>query len=146
MVTVRVSSEYPVTQEHLWKHLLRSSTLVYVTFDMQEFSAAESFPEQWQEGTEVVTDVQIFGLATVKDYKIKFTKVDESVGEIHTEESGGSVKKWNHIMRAERITSKSCRYTDEVEIQGGVATPLIYAYASYMYRRRQRYLRELLLI
>jgi hypothetical protein len=146
MTTVTVSSEYPVPQEHLWKQLVQSSTLVYITFDMQKFSQADSFPEYWQAGTEVVTDVEIFGIVTVKDYQIKFTKVDEQAGEIHTEESGGSVKKWNHIMRAEHLTSKSCRYTDIVEIDGGWATPLVCAYARYMYRRRQRYLEELLLI
>jgi hypothetical protein len=146
MKTVIVSTELPAPPERVWELLQLSSTLVFVTDGRQQFSEADRFPVVWTAGTRVVTDVRLLGRVTVKDYEIYFSKIDHRSLCMQTQESGSSVKRWNHTMQIDHISGESgcCRYTDTIEIDAGWSTSVACAYARFSYRYRQRRWIELL--
>lgn len=44
----------------------------------------------------------------------------DGVFEIYTNEHGGPARIWNHRLTFEPVGESACRYTDEIEIEGGL--------------------------
>jgi hypothetical protein len=62
---------------------------------------------------------------------------------VMTNESGGFVRVWNHDARFKPLGPARCSYTDTIEIDAGLLTPLVVAWAHMQYRVRQRRWRQL---
>ena len=60
-----------------------------------------------------------------------------------SDEHGGVVRTWRHELVVASIDDTSCRYTDRIDIDAGILTPVIVAFAHVFYRYRQRRWREL---
>lgn len=57
--------------------------------------------------------------------------------ELRTQERGGVVKRWDHRLTFEPRGERACRYTDEVTLDAGPATPLVRLFAAALFRWRQ---------
>jgi hypothetical protein len=58
--------------------------------------------------------------------------------EIFTNEHGSLLKIWNHCIRVEPLSRSVLRYTDETEMDAGILTLFVWAFAHLFYRHRQR--------
>lgn len=142
---VTVSSALPVSADKAWDLLSRADTLLFVTRGLMGFRALSgAFPERWQQGKTEQARILLFGLLPAWKHNIHFERVDASAGELMTREAGGLIKTWDHLMTVEAKGEGDCRYTDRVEIEAGILTPFVWAYASAFYRYRQRRWRKLI--
>ena len=80
----------------------------------------------------------MFGLGPSSPHDVQVVRVDEAQGEIETQESGGLARVLNHRMRVEPVSGVASRYTDCIEVQAGLLTPLVWLFAKGFYRYRQR--------
>jgi hypothetical protein len=56
---------------------------------------------------------------------------------------GDLVRVWDHLVTIEETTAGKTRYTDRLEIEAGILTPLVWLYGQVFYRHRQRRWRKL---
>lgn len=84
------------------------------------------------------TRVRLFGKGPSSPHNVQVVRVDEGHGEIETEESGGLVRVWNNRMHVEPVSEAGCRYTDRIQVQAGLLTPLVWLFAVGFYCYRQR--------
>ncbi len=135
-----IRTRLPASADTVWSFLLESSTLEYITRGWVTFFPTGSLPPVWEEGQVVRTNVALFGSRKYQPYTIHFVEVNSNTLTIRTKESGGMVKTWNHTMRItpDDQSSQYCYYTDIVDIQAGMYTPLVWLYAKLYYLRRHR--------
>ncbi len=140
---VRVSTDLDAPAASVWEATKRSATLVHVTRGMLGFAGAGRFPEEWREGDVVRTRLMFFNVLPAWAHELRIVRVDERNREIYSNERDALVPLWNHRIKVEEIPPSRCRYTDEIEINAGLLTPLVWLYAHLFYRYRQRRWREL---
>jgi hypothetical protein len=99
--------------------------------------------DSWQEGETVVGWVFLFGVLPFSRHHLQVARINDEVRILTSRERGGLIRAWNHDIQVTPIDAGACRYRDTVEIEAGVVTPLIAAYASWFYRMRQRRWRAL---
>jgi hypothetical protein len=127
----------------VWQALIKRDTFLHVTRGWLGFRGADQWPEVFREGLEIETRLVFFHLIPGWRHRLRIVRVDKRRLELASEEAGGIVRRWNHRIRLARDTEQSCRYTDEIEVQAGMLTPFVWAYAHLFYRYRQRRWRRL---
>jgi hypothetical protein len=63
--------------------------------------------------------------------------------ELYTNESSGPVRTWNHRLTFEPTGETSCRYSDQVEVEGGIMTAPSALFVKVFFRYRQWRWRQL---
>ncbi|WP_220348675.1 hypothetical protein [Alkalilimnicola ehrlichii] len=122
----------------------QSNTLLYVTKGFLGFSGSDRFPREWREGATEETRLLFFGVVPGWRHRLTFQEISDAKRELATCEGGGLVPIWNHLIKVEELEGQACRYTDDVEIQAGPLTLLVWLYANVFYRYRQWRWRSLL--
>jgi hypothetical protein len=145
-VRILVATLLPAPADRVWEALQRIETLQRVAAPLLHFRAAEAggLPALWREGTVARLRLYLFGLLPLGSHTIRVDVADRKRGEIHTRESGGMAPVWNHTIRIAAVGAGATRYSDEVEIRAGMRTPLVWTFAWFFYRHRQRRWRTLL--
>lgn len=136
---VRVHTHLPISAETACALALRPQTLRYVLRPL--LSTNDDVPDRVEEGDEIAARLYVFGVLPAWRHRIRLVSVLPT--EIHSQESGGPVRSWRHRLIFEETSAGHCRYTDEVEIDAGLLTPLVAAVAHLMYRWRSRRWRTL---
>ena len=137
--TVQARTILPGTAYRVWKLLLLKDSFLYFTGGLMSYTDTDQWPKRlFTEGKSLKTRVKVFGLAPSSAHHVQVVRVDEARGEIETNESGGLVRVWNHRMRVEPVSETTCRYTDRIELEAGILTPLVWLFAVLLYRYRQR--------
>jgi hypothetical protein len=137
-VKATITSELNISADDAWQLVKKSSTLTFVTKGLLSFSDSDHFPTEWVEDSRVVSRLRFFGIIPAWNHQIHFQKVSDSELEITTEEQGGIVSKWKHRIKISSINKGATSlYTDEVEIEAGLLTPVVWLYANLLYRYRQ---------
>jgi hypothetical protein len=63
--------------------------------------------------------------------------VDNEKRELYSNEGGGLIPVWNHLITVKPVNENECQYADIVNIGAGLLTPVIWLYAHIFYRYRQ---------
>jgi hypothetical protein len=134
----------PCTPERCCEEVLATRLLRYVTSPMLCFDPIEPpvLPERWED-SEYLVSLRVFGLIPFGRQIIGISRRDRSreFGRFHAEVRdngrGTFVSKWDHLVTIE-AQGDGCRYTDRVEVQAGLLTPLVWLFAWFFYRHRQR--------
>jgi len=69
---------------------------------------------------------------------LNWERIDQEKREIQTREYDAMIRRWDHRLHFEPAGDNKCRYTDDIEIQAGVLTPLVWLWAEWFYRHRQK--------
>lgn len=141
---VKISSVFNAPADKVWALVKRSDTLLFVTRGLLGFSGAHHFPTEWREGSTENTCLLLFILVPAWGHSITFQEVSASKRVLSTNEGGGLVPVWNHLIHVVPDQSGTCTYTDDVEVQAGALTLLVWLYAHVFYRYRQFRWRTLL--
>lgn len=137
--SLRVSTILPAPASRVWGLLPLKDTFLYITRGMMSYTDTDQWPTRlFTEGTTLTTRVRLFGWGPSSPHKVAVVRVDDAQGEIETKECGGLVRVWNHQMRVEPVSGVECRYTDCIEVQAGLVTPLVWLFAALFCRYRQR--------
>ncbi len=118
--------------------------LRYVSSPVVRFVAIDppAFPERWEDGNYRV-GLRIFGWIPLGSQVIGISRGEFSDGDsgfrAQLRDNGHSAlaTKWDHWITVESAPG-GCRYTDRIEIQAGLLTPLVAAFAWFFYGHRQR--------
>lgn len=139
----RIETGLPNSAEKVWEALLQRDTFLYITRGMLGFRGSDQWPEVFRQGIEIETRLVFWHVIPGWKHTMRIVKVDEENLELVSEESGGPVRQWNHRICLERHGAQRCRYTDEINIEAGLLTPAIWAFAQLFYRYRQMRWRRL---
>lgn len=136
-MVARISTELGAPVEAVWALVKRKETLLYVTRGVMGLPDAGAWPEEWREGVEVAGRVRLFHVLPGWEHSMRAVSLDEQRRELRTQERGGFVKRWDHLLKAEALPGGRTRYTDEITIEAGALTPVVWAFANAFYRYRQ---------
>ena len=137
-MVVRVSTVLPTSPDRAWEAVQRPDTLRYITRGLLGFRPLGEVPDTLSEGLTVRLRLMFFHALPAWKHEITVVRLDDGAREIYTNERGGPVRSWNHLIRIEPGSRDGeTRYTDEIEIAAGPMTPLVWLYAQLFYRYRQ---------
>ncbi len=143
---VNVSTIIDASPDKVFEVVKTKKLLFHVMHPMARFkiiSPLDDF-ETWKEGETYVGWSFLFLFIPVWKRKNYIEKIDEDNHTIQSRESGEiGLKKWDHLIKVEKTENGKTHYTDIVEINAGIFTPLYFLFASLFYRHRQRRWRAL---
>ena len=130
---------------HVWDLVQQPKTLEFIASPLVRFVPLQPnvWPDRWQPGRHQ-TGMLLFGLLPMGTHWI-----DISVPSPHTVRDNGHgqlVRVWDHWITLQALPDGRTKYTDLVEVQAGILTPFIWAFAFVFYRHRQRRWHQLLAI
>ncbi len=139
----------PCAPKACWEAVQTPRLLQYVAQPMLRFVplAPSTWPARW-EPRQYLVSVRLFGWLPLGHQWVNISGQDRSdeLGRFHVElrdnGRGTLMSKWDHRITIEAAGDAS-RYTDRVEIQAGLLTPLVWLFAWFFYRHRQRRWRQL---
>ena len=136
MVTVTVKGEYDVDAQTLWRHVVRYDTLQAL---MNAGAVRVALPEgEEREGDDVQLTFRLWGRLPVGRWRIRVVERDDARLRLRSEESGAGVRRWAHTIQIAPVAPARARQTDTIEIEAGILTPLIAAFARREYAARHR--------
>jgi hypothetical protein len=124
-----------------WDLVSRSATLRHVARGVLGFRGA--LPDRWEAGQEVTVRLLAFNLVPVNEHALALKRVDGDAHVLVTEERGGILRTWDHRISITPDPPTGCRYTDEVDVDAGLLTPVAWAIGHLFFRYRQARLRGL---
>jgi len=148
-VIVEHSTHLACPPEKCFRELKTTRLFEFVSWPIVRFDPVDppQFPRTWEERTYLVR-ASVFGLIPVGRQRIDITGRNRSgetrsfFVELRDNGRGTLVSKWDHVITV-READTGCLYTDRVEIEAGLLTPLVTAFAWCFYRHRQRRWRQL---
>jgi hypothetical protein len=145
MATVERFVELEATPDLVWQAVKTPAAFRTVTRGLLRMPAIANRDGEWHEGETVVGWVFLFGFVPFSRHHLHIAAIDNEHRVLRSQEHGGLVRLWNHEIEVEPISECRCRYTDRIEIDAGLLTPAVVAYARVFYRLRQRRWRVLAL-
>ena len=155
-MTVSVSTTLPCPLELAWQAVKTPVLLAEVAYPLVTFRNLERRPlgEQahfWPQHDTVCVYSYLFGLIPLGKRTIVL-EIDDNAYTIQTHERDLLAPRWDHLITmtadteaadgeaadGEAADGERTLYRDEVVIAAGVLTPLVWAFAHWFYRHRQR--------
>jgi len=131
-----IQTSFDTSAEKVWKTLKKKKTFLFITRGFLGFIGAKNWPEEFYEGLEIDTRFVFFHILPAWKHHLRVVKLDNHNKELYSNENGGLIKIWNHLIKIVPETDQRCKYTDQVEIKAGFLTPVVWAYAHVFYRYR----------
>lgn len=132
---VIVSTTLNAQASHVWSLVKKSSTLTYICRGLLGFQHAENLPEEWKAGETIQTRLHLFSFIPAWQHQIHFVGIQNY--SLLTKEQGGVISRWEHEITLDDISEHQTLYSDQVDIEAGVFTPIIFMFAHGFYRYRQ---------
>ena len=145
-----VSTLLDAKPERVWEELQRPALLEYVAAPLVAFDPVdlEAFPQRWEED-EYRVAMLLFGVIPLGEQTIDVSRqrVDDTEGnqsyQLRDGGTGKLVSVWDHLISVRETPDNKTVYTDEVDVEAGVLTPLVFLFAVVFYRHRHRRWRKL---
>jgi hypothetical protein len=137
-MTARIQTDLPISAELAQELAQKPATFLHVVWP---FIGASGFPPRAAEGDQLSARLRFFCVLPAWRHRLRIVHIRP--GEIYTNESGGPVRTWNHRLTFAPTSAASCRYTDEVEVEAGALTPIVWLFVQLMFRYRQARWRRL---
>ena len=140
MMTVRVQSVFDCPPEKVWAELQTSALLREIIRPLMRFRSLDpsGVSECWTQGCTFHFRCYLFGVIPLGKHTIFVERTDPVARELQSREHGALVRRWDHLIRIRPTPDGRTLYSDEVEISAGPLTPLVWAFAQWFYRHRQR--------
>jgi hypothetical protein len=143
MRTIHLETILPTSAERVWYAMQSPATFLYVCKGLFGVPALAGRAEPLRPGERGTAWLFAFHLIPAYRHTIEVVEVDEPNQTIRTHEHGGVLRAWNHTLRVEAIDEGTCRYSDTVDIDAGLATAFVATLAVGIYRYRQQRWRKL---
>jgi hypothetical protein len=122
-----------------WEAVQKSSLLLYVIWPLARVvPIGAPFPERWTEGLTVHCKSFVFGIIPLGVRTVRFEKIDQKNHEIQSREHDPLISRWDHLISIKPLTDSRSIYRDRIDINAGGLTLLVWAWANWFYRHRQR--------
>jgi hypothetical protein len=142
---VNVSTRLNCSAVRAWNEVQKSSLLLYVIWPLARIVSidGQSFPERWTEGLTIQCRSYLFGFIPIGVRNLHFQLIDHVNFEILILENDPLVKSWKHAISIKPLGQARSIYRDVIDIDAGRLTALVWAWADWFYRHRQRRWRAL---
>ena len=139
MIT-RISTRLACSEDELWEKIIEPTSLQYVASPILSFVPIQegSLSGEWKVGTPYPLKLYFLKFIPLGQHTIKLVKIDRETKTIVSQENGHLAKVWNHTISFKEDSPEVVSYTDEIEIQAGLLTPVIWLFSQIFYRHRQR--------
>ena len=136
----RISTTFDCTAEQLWDEISRPASLRFVAAPLLHFAplVPGELDGEWVVGKTYALRLSLLGFLPAGEHRITLERIDQEANLIESRESGALAPIWNHTIRFHPLENGGLHYTDEIEIQAGLLTGVIWAFAHLFYRHRQR--------
>lgn len=136
----RISTVFDCTAEQLWDEIIRPDSLRFVSAPLLHFESlvAGDLDSEWAVGKTYPLRLSLFGFLPAGDHRITLVRIDREANLIESRESGALSPVWNHTIRFHQLGDGKLHYTDEIEIQAGLLSGIVWTFAHLFYRHRQR--------
>lgn len=132
-----ITSVMDTSAEVAWENAQLRKTMFYICDGLLSFGN-HNLPERFVNGSEAQCKLRFFNRLPGWTHYWRISNIDTGSMIIDSEEYGGLVKRWHHIIKIESLNDSQCVYTDDIDIKAGIATPLVWLWANVFYRYRQR--------
>lgn len=141
----RRSIHLPCAMEACMVHLLDPRLMVHVAAPVVQFRFIDppNLPSSWKERSYDV-GLRLFGRFPLGRQTIRISVVSWTPERVEMRDNGSSARiaRWDHhILLAP--CGNGCTYTDALDIDAGVLTPLVWLFAWFFFGHRQRRLKRL---
>jgi len=141
---VDVSTILDCPASKAWDQVQTSALHRYVIWPLARMAPSGApLPERWSEGHTVRCRLFIFGFIPMGIHTVHLEKVDQSKHEIQSRENDPLVARWDHLISVKSLDNGRSFYRDTIDIDAGVLTFAVWAWANWFYRHRQRRWRAL---
>jgi hypothetical protein len=142
----RISTVFDCTAERLWDEISRPDSLRFVSAPLLHFEplVAGDLDSEWAVGKTYPLRLSLFGFLPAGEHRITLVRIDREANLIESRESGVLSPVWNHTIRFHQLGDGKLHYTDEIEIQAGLLSGIVWTFAHLFYRHRQRRWKKLL--
>lgn len=138
-------SIFEESAENIFKRLQDFATLTYIAKPYMFFKPmGKEGKIVWEEGDTYRFKLKILNIIPFGIHTIKVIDINREKYLIYTNEENKFVNTWNHRIEIKKIGLNKSSYKDEVEINAGIWTPIIYGFAKIFYTHRQRKWKKLL--
>jgi ligand-binding SRPBCC domain-containing protein len=143
MTVVEHSTHLKAPVDVIWGAVKTPTAFRRVTRGLLRMPVIQERNDEWCEGETVVGWTFLFGFLPFSRHHLHIVRIDDSMRTLSSREFGGLIRMWNHDIEVTAINESSCLYRDQIEIDAGMMTPIVVAYAHWFYRMRQRRWRAL---
>lgn len=143
--TVELSTTLECTPEEAWRHVRTSGLLMHIAAPLIRFTPkGKPLPSGWAPG-EYRVWMWLFGLIPVGWQAVVISEPppDGATRFIRDNGYGPLIRRWDHWIAITPRDDGTTHYVDRVDIDAGLFTPLIVAFARVFYAHRQRRWRKL---
>ncbi|WP_129677073.1 hypothetical protein [Candidatus Chloroploca sp. Khr17] len=146
LMLARISTTFDATVDQLWQAISRPDSLRFVSAPLLHFEplVPGELDDEWVVGKTYALRLFLFGVLPAGEHRITLVTIDREANLIESKESGTLAPVWNHTIRFHAVGDGRLQYTDAIEIQAGLRTGIIWAFAHLFYRHRQRRWKRLL--
>lgn len=138
MRTVHIETELPTDAEQVWAAMQHPTSFTYVCRGVLGMPALVGRTAAMREGESGTGWLLLFHLIPLMRYTIHLVEIDPATKTLRSQEHGGMLRSWNHTLHVEAVSTRTCRYSDTVDIDAGALTPVVARLATLLYRYRQR--------
>jgi hypothetical protein len=137
---VTVTSNLDCPPDLVWDEVQTSSLLLKIIDPLLKIimPPGTEMPPRFEEGLTIKGWVYVFCVLPMGLHSIYFEVIDPHRRYIQTREKSRWLRCWDHVLRVEATPDGRARYSDEVEIDAGILTPLVWLFARCFYRHRHR--------
>jgi hypothetical protein len=140
---VQRSTELDASAGRVWEAVKTPAAFRLVTRGLIRVGGLASRADPWREGETVSGVLLLFGVLPVSVHHLTVESIDDRRRELLSDEHGGAIRSWRHLIKVTPLAGDRCRYEDRVEIDAGSLTPVVASFARLLYAVRQRRWREL---
>jgi hypothetical protein len=145
-----LTTRFSCSAERCFDEVKTTRLLMHVAQPLVYFTPVEpaTLPVHWEE-REYRVAMHLLGLIPMGYQMVRISGQDHSQRdgkfsvELRDKGSGTWIQRWDHRIFITAAGS-GCDYTDQVDIHAGLLTPLVWLFACYFYRHRQKRWQQLI--
>jgi hypothetical protein len=145
-MVVERSSRLPRSAARVWEAVQRPALMVYEAAPVIHFRPIDPpvLPDRLEE-RRYLASLWLFGFLPMGRQWIVVSLLARPESHYGLRDNGYSalIKRWDHHILIDPIDGDNALYTDRIEIEAGLLTPFVWAFASVLFWHRQRRLRAL---
>ena len=137
---VDVQTELQAPIATIWSRLQTVALLREVMAPIASLGMVDgaAFPVTWKEGITYRFKIYVLGFIPTGIRDLKIERIDPIRHQLQSREREPLIQRWDHLITLQAIGPSKTLYRDEIEIEAGWMTVLVWAFAQVFYRHRQR--------
>ncbi len=143
MRTIEISTQLDAPADVIWAAMKTPDALVHVAGSMLRYRAAERLDRPWRVDDAIVGWTFLGRVVPFSRHHLTVKLIDDEARVLVTEEHGGAVRRWDHVLITSPVDARRSTYQDRITIDAGALTPAVALFAQVFYRYRQRRWRRL---